>query len=364
MNDLAIAEQSAHEHLTTPARRDLVAAPTATVSVPNQPALMHPNEAAGFLMLGTENWALLKAQATELVEGGALHRSIDTPAKAAMIGMKAIEMGIPLTAAFSGMRFIDGELALLGKLVLRLIYQRALPLGATCRPIPVSDPLVEAAWEMGRPGDEPQTFSFTMEDAKRAGLLRIYSRKKNAWIDTPAYQKYPDRMLPWRALAKGAAYIFQDICQGCLLVEELSHKDPDFLEQQAIEADKNNSSASASPTFADGMPERIELRKGHPRLANLSDLISEHTTLSSQVASLQGHEIGDDWYDDASQHKRKDLCKRCVRGRYPTEGEVRTMEGILGDEIKALKREVTNLTIASQVPEGDDVEGSPAPDDQ
>lgn len=372
-NDLALAHSDAgpDDHLLPSSRRpptQALARPSAS-AVALDAARLQPNEAAGYLMLASDKWQLLQAQCTELVKGGALHSSINTPAKAAMIGLKAIEMGIPLTAAFSGMRFIDGELALLGKLVLRLIHQRAVPGGAVCRPIrvPPEEQHLKAGWLMGRAGEDPEEYWFTMEMAKRADLLRIYSRKTNngagGWIDAPVWKRYPQRMLRWRALAEGASYVFQDICQGCLIAEELSHKDPEFLEAQATEAERGS-----APTFSQGAPVRQELSKGDDRLAELSDLMSEYATKRSQLAGLQGDTLDDGWYDRVYDAKRSDLCDRCVRGRFPTAGEANTMKQILHDELRVLNEQLTNATVPVPPPPIDSTaddagDEQPAPDD-
>ena len=313
------------------------------------PTRLQPHEAAGYLMLAPDSWRLLKEQCTELVRAGALHSSIDTAGKAMIIGMKAIEMGVPLTAAWSGMRIIDGEVTILGKLGLRLIQQRALPLGGTCSriPVPPGEDKQRAGWLMGRPGEDPQEYWFTIEDARTAGLLRMKTRK-NEWIDTPAWSKYPDRMLPWRALAKGAAYTFADVLQGCLLNEEMNHKDPEFIVTQEVAHHGEN--PGPGPTFQDGAAPRREIGKDHPELLKVKELVN--TSVSGYLRLYPTHPDASDmstaaWYKLLRRDRWQHLTDRCVKGDAPTQDEARLMQEILCDEITRLKEEIRNQELGA-----------------
>lgn len=303
--------------------------------------MLRPNEAAGYLMLGSDQWAQLKEQCTMLVEDGALHPSISKPGRAMVIAMKAIEMGIPLTSAWTGMRFIDGEVCLLGKLALRLIQQRAVSRGGICKPIAVAEgeDWERAGWLMGRPGEEPTEYWFSMADAERAGLL-TYRTRDGEVRKTSAYEKYGNRMLRWRALATGAAYEFADILQGCLLVEEMEHKDPGFIAAEARGGSRQKAqrpSSTQKPSFhtgAEGRP-RYELTREHPEVDRIVRLVHQFAVLYSRLHSA-GDTDREACYKEARRKKWDDISERCIRGKAPTQDEARCCQQILTDDIRRL----------------------------
>lgn len=302
---------------------------------------LQPNEAAGYFMLAPETWDSLERQCTALVQGQALHSSISTPAKAMVIAMKGIEMGLPITAAWSGMRIIDGEVTILGKLALRLIQQRVVEKGGVCRmlPVPAGEDSKRAGWAMARPGDPPVEFWFTWEDAERGGLLKVRKRD-GTWIETPAYKKFPDRMLAWRALAKGAAVTFADILQGCLIAEEMSHKDPEFLVTQEHEA--STPAVSGERTFHTSAPPRVELGKGHQEVRKTSQLVEEFVVRLAELETVPEDTTEEAWYKGARRDKWADLTDRCVRGTAPTQEEAHMMQELLKADLRYLKEAILN----------------------
>jgi hypothetical protein len=332
---------------------------------------LHPNEAAGYLMLGSAQWEQLTAQCEMLVQGNALHRTINTPAKAVMIALKAIEMGIPLTAAWTGMRFIDGEVCILGKLALRLIQQRIVSQGGQCSPIPVppGEDWERAGWTMARPGETPREYWFTMEDARRAQLL-TYRDKNGQEHETLSYKRYGNRMLRWRALATGAAYEFADVLQGCMIAEEMEHKDDAFIarerhERQRREAAEKRMAASsrASSTSADP-PGRRELSRDSAAVERIVALIHQFASLYSQLHSDDDTDR-DACYKDARRDKWADITERCIRGTAPTQEEARCCQQILEGDIRSLKDQIRTVQLnkaqAAEKEKDDDVTNTEGP---
>jgi hypothetical protein len=301
---------------------------------------LQPNEAVGYLMLSPQHWTNLCAQAEQLVSGQALPKSIRTPAQAAAIGLKGIEMGIPFLSALAGMRPIDGEICVLGKLALRLIQQRAVSQGAICDPIPVpyEEQAQRAGWKMARPGKEPQEFWYTIEQAEKAGLLRIRN-KGGEWIDAPAWKNHPERMLRWRALAAGANYVFADILQGCYIAEELEHRDPAWIDGQLVEAGEAPAHRPG-PSFHDKPPEREEIDDKHERSRALLDRVNTYAELLTDVVDGESESDrkkrvarhrGDIWKDILGRHKAPE-------GKRPTLAEVDAMIRELTVRIDAMRR--------------------------
>lgn len=164
-----------------------------TLSKPN--ALM-PTEA---------EWNLIKDQATVIVSSGFLPQSIKTPAQAIAIAVKGRELGIPMMQAFAHIHIISGKPAISSELMLALIY-RNVP-GAVINYDETSN--AKCVISAKRPGGKFAKFSFDMEDAKKADLL-----KKGPWL------AYPGAMLRARTIAIMARALFPDAIMGCSYTPE------------------------------------------------------------------------------------------------------------------------------------------------
>lgn len=69
--------------------------------------------------------------------------------------------------------------------------------------------------------NEKKTVSFTIEDAKRAGLwISLEAATKNEKLKYGPWYKYPKRMLRYRALGFIARDLFSDVLQGMVTLEE------------------------------------------------------------------------------------------------------------------------------------------------
>jgi len=145
-------------------------------------------------------WAMLKEQATMAVKSGLLPRAVDTPEKAIIIALKGRELGIPPMQAFSHIHIVDGKPTMSAEMMLALIYKNAA--GAVVNYVESTDK--KCAIEARRHGHNAAIFTYTIEEAKLAGLLN----KKN-------WQSYPAAMLRARAVAIVARAVFPDAIQGC-----------------------------------------------------------------------------------------------------------------------------------------------------
>ena len=145
-------------------------------------------------------WEMLKEQATMAVKSGLLPRAVDTVEKAIVIALKGREVGIPPMQAFSHIHVVDGKPGFSAELMLALIYKNCP--GSVANYIESDEKrcVVEAT----RPGHKATRFSFTIEEARQAGLLN-----KNNW------KGYPAAMLRARAVSAMARAIFPDAIMGC-----------------------------------------------------------------------------------------------------------------------------------------------------
>lgn len=144
-------------------------------------------------------WNELKLQGAELIKSGFLPSSIKTPEQFMMIILKGRELGIQPLVATSKISVIQGKPTMDAELMLAKILEK-FPATQIEYPIYTNE---ECKITVKRPGWKASSFSFTIEDAKKAGLMG-----KDTW------QKYPRAMLRSRCIAEMARAIFPDVLCG------------------------------------------------------------------------------------------------------------------------------------------------------
>ena len=146
----------------------------------------------------------LMALATQLVATGFLPKAITTPAQAVAIILTGRELGIGTMQALRSINVIQGKVALSAELMAAKILQCGHKLEWTEN----SD--TKAAVRITRKDGTSHEDSFTMDEAKKAGLLG-----KDSWA------KFPKAMLRARALSLTARAICPDAISGTYTPEEL-----------------------------------------------------------------------------------------------------------------------------------------------
>lgn len=154
-------------------------------------------------------WELLQRQVKPFLESGFLPTHIKTLQQALTIAWKGRELGLQPMESFSHIAVVQGKPTLSSELMLRLIYER-VPGARVVYTTPADKQHLEAEFEMARPKGMTQIFRFTLDDAKRAGLL-----------NNTAWQKYPAAMLRARCISAGARVVFPDAIMGCYTHEEM-----------------------------------------------------------------------------------------------------------------------------------------------
>lgn len=160
-------------------------------------------ESAG---IAPAEWTALREQAGAVVRSGFLPKAINTPEKAVALMLAGRELGLGPMQSIRSLHIIDGKPVMSAELMAGLAHRR-LP-GAMLRIIRSTNEVCEV--EAGRPGQQATRFSFTMADAKAAGLLG-----KDNW------RKYPAAMLRARCLAAAARATFPDVLLGVYDPDEL-----------------------------------------------------------------------------------------------------------------------------------------------
>ena len=142
-------------------------------------------------------WEAAKKQAAMVaqVQGFGYYKR---PAEAMLVAIKAHDMGLSFTEALEQVYVINGKTAIQGALMLSRIRKEGHSVKIKeCLP-------TKATIECTRKEEkEPTTWTYTIEEARAAGLLN-----KDNW------KKYPTDMLLWRAVARAARFQFSDCVGG------------------------------------------------------------------------------------------------------------------------------------------------------
>lgn len=158
------------------------------------------------LPTGSE-WGTITQMAEVLVPSGMLPAHIKTPAAAAAIILKGRELGIPPMQALSGIAVIQGKPVAGSELMLAILYRDH---GDNCLWFTETTETACRVSYARRGWPERREYAFTIEDAKRAGLLT------NA-----TWTKYPAAMLRARCISAVARMAFPDSIGGMYTPEEL-----------------------------------------------------------------------------------------------------------------------------------------------
>lgn len=134
-----------------------------------------------------------------------------TEAQAMAVMAKGYELGLTLTASFEFIQVIEGKPALTPRGALALVMQSGLLENLKIEDLKDGAGIPSACRvTMKRRGGFEYTAEFTMEDAKRAGLVKT----NGAW------EKYPANMLRWRATGYCIDVVFSDVCGGMKRADE------------------------------------------------------------------------------------------------------------------------------------------------
>lgn len=167
-----------------------------------------------------EMWWLARA----IGNAGIRPAALKTAADVLIVLMTGTELGLSAMQSLRGIHVIGGKPALaadtMGAVVMNDHRCEYLQLTRWTQN--------ECEYETKRRGQtKPVTVNFTMEDAKKAGLL-----SNSMW------SKYPQEMLKARALTKICRAVYPDICMGLYDPEELTTQSSQPQEQQkAIQHD-------------------------------------------------------------------------------------------------------------------------------
>jgi hypothetical protein len=153
-----------------------------------------------------ENWVAIKEQAEAVKKAGLLPANL-TAEQATIIILKGQEIGIGAMRALEGLFVVNGKIGMSAALVAGLIRERCPK--AELKVIKKDDQ--GCTIQATRPGQQPETFSFTMKDAQAAGLVK----PGGPWT------KYPSSMCWSRCITNIGRQLFSDILGAPYTSEEL-----------------------------------------------------------------------------------------------------------------------------------------------
>ncbi len=209
--------------------------------------------------------------------GSSLLGALKTAEAVFLVMATGAELGIPPTAALRAVHIVQGRPVLSADLIVGICLRSSICEYFT----PVDSTSTQATYETKRRGSGPVRNTFTLDDAKAAGLA-----SKDNW------RNYTRAMLRHRAAAELARMVYPDLVLGIYAEEE-------FL------GVGDNAPAPASPTSTP--PQEIldgEVVKGPPHDDSLTRItaaygnaktLDEVKTLRSEAAKLGLDKDGDDY---------------------------------------------------------------------
>ena len=201
--------------------------------------------------------------------------SVDTPEDAMVIMMTGAELGLTTMQALRTIHVVKGKPMLSADLLLALAQQS--PLCEKFEIIEWTDQ--KCTMSTTRVGHDPQDFTFTIADAKKAGLVDR-GRGKSNW------QKYPKQMLRARAVSTLAKAVYPEVMTGLYTKSEA-----DEIGEASIVDDGESGTTADAPT-TDELNEKF------------SDDTDDPTNDAVDVEFEDADDAGDDDVDRETQNRR------------------------------------------------------------
>lgn len=154
---------------------------------------------------GPLEWRAMREQCEVICESGLAPRTLNTPAKILAVMLKGRELAVPPMQALSHIHIVEGKPTLSSEMM-RALVRRA---GHKIRYKERSNTRCAVEGIRADDPDAPLTVTFTIEDARQAGLLG-----KDNW------KKYPGDMIQARATAILCRALFDDVLMGASYTPE------------------------------------------------------------------------------------------------------------------------------------------------
>ena len=155
--------------------------------------------------LTPDAWAMIERVAPAMHQAR-FFGGVTSPAAAMAIMLTGYELGLPPAASFRFVHVIDGRPALSPKGALAVLRRSGL-----LDRLEIVEAPGACTVAMRRRGGESFSLTWTLEDARRAGVIR----PNGGW------DRYPQNMLRWRAIGYVADVLFPDVLGGLHRADEV-----------------------------------------------------------------------------------------------------------------------------------------------
>lgn len=186
------------------------------------------------------------ARVADILYGAGLTpEGINTPKAVAAVILAGLEVGLCPTQALGSIMLTNGKLSIYGDAALALVRASGL-LTSIAEETSGDGDARRATCKVTRKGEQERVFSFSMADAKRAGLIER-AKGRGPWAT------YPDRMMMFRARGWALRDVFPDVLRGLVTYEESADagEGPRVVQVEAVEsptvAHKELAAASLPP---------------------------------------------------------------------------------------------------------------------
>lgn len=182
--------------------------------------------------------------AQQLLKSGLLGKAIQKPEAAFAVILAGRELGLTAMQSLRSLHLIEGKPTLSADLMVALVKRSPL-----CKAFKLIESTSErATYEANREGEGVTRMSFTIEEAKAAGVTG-----KDNW------KKYPAAMLRARCIAALARVVFPDLLLGVYENDELAPASNN-MPSVSVQATATVLPLSALPAAEEDQP--VEIRSG------------------------------------------------------------------------------------------------------
>jgi hypothetical protein len=218
-----------------------------------------------------------------LVSSGLTPRGVDTPQKAFLIMAQGRELGLSTMQSLGNIYVVEGKVSLSSDLMAAMVLKSAV-----CEYLRVVEMTPErATYAAKRKGGNEFRFSFSWEDANKAGLTGRATYKAN-----------PADMLRHRALSKTVRAVFPDVVAGLYSRDEA--EDIVDVTPRTTVAEVVHAAAETAQTPA--LPAATKVRKRAPAAPVAAPVVQAQPVVEEQEAVVEQQ-------DDAEQEQGEDAAQ-------------------------------------------------------
>lgn len=239
----------------------------------------HQLKPAGGFDLSPQNFEQALTFSTYLAESDMVPKDFKGKPGNCLIAMQwGAELGLKPLQSLQNLAVINGRPALWGDAVIALVLSSPV-----CDYVNEEDDGETATCRVKRKGGQEQVRTFSMEDAKRAGL----AGKQGPWV------QYPKRMRQMRARAFALRDVFPDVLRGMAVAEELQDmavagQAPGTKDMGAAEVVNTAPPEWPADRWAAGLPKWLDgIAQGKPIADVLAWLNSKGTVTAEQEKQLR-----------------------------------------------------------------------------